>query len=112
MDPAAYLPTEQWQGILKRNGFTEEDFLSRYDLVLHLVTAADGAEKFYVYNDGTSKGNNSARKETPDQARVLHKKIMKCWGDHKNQAIIRNGRPFKEKIEEATGKVIGMIDRM
>ena len=50
--------------------------------------------------------------ETPDQARVLDKKIMKCWGDHKNQAIIRNGRPFKEKIEEATGKVIGMIDRM
>ena len=112
MDPAAYLPTEQWQGILKRNGFTEEDFLSRYDLVLHLVTAADGADKFYVYNDGTSKGNNSARKETPEQARVLDKKIMKCWGNHKNQAIIRNGRPFKLKIEEATGKVIGMIDRM
>jgi hypothetical protein len=110
MDPAAYLPTEQWQAILEKNGFKEEDFLSRYDLVLHLVTAADGAEKFYVYNDGTSKGNNSARKETPEQARVLDAKIKECWVHHKNQAIIHNGRPFKAKIEEATGKVIEMID--
>lgn len=76
MDPAAYLPQDQWTNILKKNNFSEDDFMSRYDLVLHLVTAADGAESHYVYNDGTSKGNNSARLETPAQARELDKKIM------------------------------------
>ena len=41
---------------------------------------------------------------------MLDAKIKECWVHHKNQAIIHNGRPFKAKIEEATGKVIEMID--
>jgi len=43
---------------------------SRYDLVLHLVTAAHGAEKFYT------RSNNATRKETPEQARALDDKMV------------------------------------
>jgi len=36
----------------------------RYDMVLHLVTAAYGAEQFYTL------ANNAVRKSTPEQARA------------------------------------------
>jgi len=49
LDVKAYLPEEMWHSILSRNGWTEEKFLGRYNAVLHLVTAADGAEKFLHY---------------------------------------------------------------
>ena len=44
-----------------------------YDMVLHLVSAADGAEKFYTTE------NNAARIETPEEARALDKKMLGCW---------------------------------
>jgi len=110
MDPSAYLPKHQWEAILDQNGFSEEDFHAHYDLVLHLVTAANGAESHYSYNDGTKTGNNAARLETPEQARALDLKIMKSWEGHPNQAVIKNGRPFKEKIEDATSRVLALLD--
>eukprot|EP00939_MAST-03C_sp_MAST-3C-sp1_P000833 g833.t1 len=110
MDPAAYIPEHQWKEILAKNGFSEDSFQAQYDLVLHLVTAADGAEKYYNYNDGKNKGNNAARLETPEQARELDRKIMDCWEGHPNQAIIKNGRPFKEKLEDATSRVVALVE--
>ena len=44
MDIPAYLPRESWLEILQAQGLTESQLLERYDLVLHLVSAADGAE--------------------------------------------------------------------
>ncbi len=58
-DPMAYVSAEQWQVILDQEGWnsnTLRDF--RYDAVIHLVTAADGAEKFYSLD-------NKARYEVP-----------------------------------------------
>ena len=39
----------------------------RYDAVFHLVTAAQGAERFYTLE------NNQARSETPQQVREVEK---------------------------------------
>jgi hypothetical protein len=57
LDVGAYLPAAVWTGV--------------FWLVLHLVTAAYGAEKFY-----TTK-NNAARTETAEEARALDKKIRR-----------------------------------
>jgi len=38
---------------------------NRYDAVLHLTTAAKGAESFYT------KSNNAARRETIEEAREV-----------------------------------------
>jgi len=48
LDMAAYMPEEMWGRILAGLGTTAADVLSRYDMVLHLITAADGAAKFYT----------------------------------------------------------------
>lgn len=47
-DGSAYVSKEDWQAVmddLNMNTITMRE--NRYDGVLHLVTAADGAEKFY-----------------------------------------------------------------
>ncbi len=58
MDIAAYLTPVIWQGLLdyhSTNVLQLRD--TRYDLVIHMVTAANGAEKFYT------TANNEARTE-------------------------------------------------
>jgi len=45
-------------------------------MVLHLVTAADGAEKFYTLE------NNQARSETPEVARIVDRKTQMVWNGH------------------------------
>jgi hypothetical protein len=49
---------------------------SRYDMVVHMVTAADGAERFY------SLANNKARSESIDQARQRDVKTKDAWNGH------------------------------
>jgi len=77
MDVPAYLPGgrqgAQWRSVLESNSMCNEELIDRYDMVLHLVTAADGAEKFYTTD------NNTARIETPEQARALDRKMEGCW---------------------------------
>ena len=46
---------------------------TRYDVVVHLVTAAKGAEQFY------SLESNSVRSEGLELARSLDDKIMNAW---------------------------------
>merc|ERR1712072_1235079 len=72
-DIKAYVTPEIWTHMLDSHGLTEEYIDSRYDLVSHLVTAAEGAEKFYT------TANNAARSETPEQARQLDKMVAKGY---------------------------------
>jgi len=71
---------------------TESDIINRYDMVMHLVTSAEGDAKNYTLE------NNKARTETIEQARNLDKKTMECWAIHNNLQIIDNYETFEEKI--------------
>ena len=62
--------------------WTSEGFATRYDLVIHLVTAADGASAFYTTR------NNSARSENISQALALDAKTRECWSVHSNVQVI------------------------
>ena len=104
MDIPAYLPGgregDQWKSILAANGWSERQMLDRYDLVIHLVTAAHGAEKFYTTD------NNAARTETAEQARALDDKMAKCWeGSHFK--LIDNSSDFKTKLQRCVDVVVG-----
>ena len=48
MDISAYISPEMWEDLAQRVGSSTEQLIARYDAVLHLVTAADGAEQFYT----------------------------------------------------------------
>ena len=64
LDVKAYLPNNKcWQDILNKCQLTEQQIIQRYDLVIHLVTTAQGAEQFY----GTAS-SPKARTETLEKA--------------------------------------------
>eukprot|EP00441_Pelagodinium_beii_P019130 CAMPEP_0197663418 /NCGR_PEP_ID=MMETSP1338-20131121/57316_1 /TAXON_ID=43686 ORGANISM="Pelagodinium beii, Strain RCC1491" /NCGR_SAMPLE_ID=MMETSP1338 /ASSEMBLY_ACC=CAM_ASM_000754 /LENGTH=226 /DNA_ID=CAMNT_0043241761 /DNA_START=53 /DNA_END=733 /DNA_ORIENTATION=+ len=104
LDIAAYLPRDAWLKILEANSLTEEQLLGRYDGVLHLVTAADGAEKFYKHGHvKDDSGNDVYRAETPEQARDLDNKVLECWSAHTKVGRIANldADGFKGKLGRA-----------
>lgn len=79
-----YNDLEAFQRLTReRLNLSVEEIRSRYDAVLHLVTAADGAEEFYNFD-------NSARSETPEQAKVLDGKTKNAWLGHRHLRIVSN----------------------
>lgn len=63
------------------------------DAIMHLVTAALGAEEFYTLE------NNKARTETPEQARILDANTQTAWIGHPHMRVIDNSFDFKTKID-------------
>jgi nicotinamide riboside kinase len=79
MDNTAYCAAEVEQKIYEETGWNKTDIRdNRYDMVIHLVTAADGASEFYTLE------NNAARTETPDVAKMLDKMTQGVWNGHPN----------------------------
>lgn len=107
MDNFAYCTSEVRDRVMKDNNWSVEKIRDeRYDAVVHLVTAADGAEKFY------SLENNQARTETPDVARWLDKKCQSVWNGHPNFTVISNTSvgSFKQKMDEVFKCICKVID--
>lgn len=82
-DGKAYLSDEKWSLILKDRGVSESELRdNRYNAIFHLVTAADGAEAYYTLE------NNTARTETPEQARELDAQGQKAWFGHAHLYVV------------------------
>jgi len=113
LDIAAYLPREAWLKVLEANSLTEEEMLRRYDGVLHLVTAADGAEKFYKQGHvKDDSGNDVHRTETPEMARELDSKVLACWSGHSMVRRIGNEDDGIEgKLRRATEFVCDVVGK-
>ena len=102
MDPSAYMPREQWLQMLKEMGLEEVALRDhRYDCVVHLVTAAKGAESFYTLD------NNSTRTEGLDLAARLDTAVMNAWVGHANFVVIDNESVanFHEKCDRVVQTV-------
>lgn len=73
LDISAYIKPEEWEEITAMAGTDTNALRERYDAVLHLVSAADGAEQYYT------TATNATRYEKADEeglrlARELDKK--------------------------------------
>ncbi len=94
MDISTYLPEETWQALMNDIGTNTIQLRdSRYDAVLHLVSAANGAEEFYT------TATNAARSEDVKTARMLDIKLISAWNGHPHLRIIDNSRDFENKIK-------------
>ena len=102
MDGSAYLSKEQWEVLLNECGIYEQDIKEdRYDLVIHLTTAADGAEDHYQCQ------NNVARDENIAVAIDVDRKIRAAWSNHPNYFLINNEvANFETKIRTAYGYIM------
>jgi CYTH domain-containing protein/predicted ATPase len=107
-DQMAYVDKTLFENMLKKRNLNLSDAYKRYDLVLHLKTAAIGAEKFYQWNDPTKEscGNNAARRESPEEAILKDKKTLESWIGHPHLKIIDNSTDFKGKLDRIIDEVL------
>ncbi len=93
VDGMAYCGEEAYKAMLNYLGLSFASVLDRYDGVFHLVTAAAGAEDFYI-TDGE-------RHETPEQARALDARTLAAWQEHQHLSVVDNSTAFSGKINRA-----------
>ena len=102
LDNRAYVTEDEFNRYSAKFDLSENKIRCMYDGVFHLVTAADGAEKYYNLS-------NSARKETPEQARALDKRILSVWTGTPHLRIIDNSTDFAGKLNRLLAEVKAVI---
>lgn len=98
MDDKAYISDEDFVRTIAKFGLTEAELLAHYDLVLHLVSCAKGAE--FAYNLG-----NAARTESLEYAREMDDRTLRAWSAHPNLKIVDNSVNFADKIKRALQEI-------
>lgn len=108
MDISAYIAPEEWESICREAGTSPNVLFERYDAVLHLVSAADGAEQYYTI------ATNSIRYEKADEeglrlARELDKKVIKAWTGHPHLRVINNHDDFERKMQRVLREISNVL---
>ena len=111
MDGCAYVDKQSFEKMLSKRGLTFEDAYAHYNAILHLVTAADGAEEFYQWNDPTKEdvGNNAARTESPEEARLKDRKTLDAWIGHPHLRVFDNSTNFEGKVKRVVEEVFALL---
>ncbi len=95
MDIKAFVDKDDFTAMLKGKGMTEAGLHGRYNGVIHLVTAADGAREFYCSE------NNVARIESAEEALLIDRRIQDSWLGHPHLKVIDNTTGFEGKLRRA-----------
>ncbi|KRX26594.1 hypothetical protein T07_14836 [Trichinella nelsoni] len=94
MDGSAYLNREAWEEILRRNNLNPIALRDqRYNQIVHLVSAAVGAENFYHCS-------TALRLESLEEAREVEHRTRHVWVGHPYMDIIdnENCKTFRDKM--------------
>jgi hypothetical protein len=104
MDASAFISRDQWENILARNGLDEVEVRdNRYSQVIHMVSAAKGAEQFYTIE------HHASRSEGLEQARDRDTAAASAWVGHPYVDIVDNLSDFESKIRSLISKVAWSI---
>lgn len=108
LDISAYIDNAMWNDITGKCGTSTNELRDRYDAVLHLVSAADGAEQYYTV------ATNSARYEQANEeglrlARDLDKKVNKAWSGHPHLRVINNHDDFEAKLNSVIMEISNVL---
>lgn len=92
-DGRAYMSPHAWESMLEENGWDMVNIRDgRYEMVVHLITAADGALDYYTLE------NNMTRTEAPHEACDLDRRTQAAWVGHPHLRIVDNRSGFRAKI--------------
>ena len=84
LDGSAYVKPEMWHQIMDEQGYVPNNLIDkRYDAVIHMVTAAEGAEEFYNLS-------NEARYEDAESARARDNALREAYLSHNKYMIVDN----------------------
>lgn len=109
-DQMAYISNKDMKSLLRARDKSLYEVVNSYSLVLHLVTAANGAEDFYEWNEKEGC-ENKARSEPPEKAIEKDNETLKAWvsaGCHKIK-VIDNSTNLDLKIERVIAEIFSVI---
>lgn len=93
MDVSSYISPEKWEQMLVANNLNLVDLRdARYNQIIHMVSAANGAEEFYTIED------HSCRSEGVEKAREVDFRNASAWLGHPYFDVIDNSSDFETKI--------------
>ncbi|XP_018562713.1 TRPL translocation defect protein 14 isoform X2 [Anoplophora glabripennis] len=93
MDASAFIAKEKWESIMKDNSWNNVELRdNRYNQIIHMVSAAKGAEEYYSTED------HNCRSESVDLALELDSKAAAAWVGHPYFDVIDNSTAFEGKI--------------
>ncbi|XP_046679919.1 TRPL translocation defect protein 14 isoform X2 [Homalodisca vitripennis] len=93
MDASAFISRDKWERMMSANGWNSVELRdNRYNQIVHLVSAANGAEDFYSTED------HACRSETVVLARELDYNAAAAWVGHPYFDVIDNSTDFETKI--------------
>merc|ERR550532_647237 len=104
MDASAFIDRPEWMELLNKLNLLEESMCEdRYHHVVHMVSAANGAEDFYSVDD------HSARFEGLELARERDKRAMEAWEEHPYVDVVDNRADFENKLRRLVDVVVKRI---
>lgn len=93
MDASAFVAKDKWEHIMTENCWNSVELRdNRYNQIIHMVSAARGAEEFYSIED------HNCRSEDVQLARELDVKAAASWVGHPYFDVIDNSTDFEGKI--------------
>jgi hypothetical protein len=107
-DFSAFVPRESWEQVIMADEWTASAFtniLDRYDLILHLQSAALGAEKFFT----TSTRLNDPTPNDIKEARELESRVLVAWGGHPHRRIVDNSTDFQKKLDRGLAHIMELV---
>ncbi|XP_049823554.1 TRPL translocation defect protein 14 isoform X2 [Aethina tumida] len=93
MDASAFITKDKWETMMRDNSWNNVELRdNRYNQIIHMVSAAKGAEEFYSTED------HNCRSEGVELARELDSKAADAWVGHPYFDVIDNSTDFEGKI--------------
>jgi CYTH domain-containing protein/thymidylate kinase len=105
-DTRAYMAEDAFFAVLHRHNLTLAEVRDSYDLVVHMVTAADGAAEYYT------TANNPARRENDLEAAIAaDRRTLRAWLGHPHLRICDNSGDFEQKMQRLEAHVAAALGR-
>ena len=103
LDNKAYMDEAEFSEVQREVGMSEVELRDGYDAVFHMVTAAKGAAEYYTTE------NNTARRETPEEAIEKDDRLIAAWTGHPHLRIIDNSQGFEDKLKHLISEIASFL---
>jgi len=108
LDGRVFCSDEEWAAVLLATGCSDEELLARYDMVVHMRTAALLGGDHYEWGAGS---NNEARMHSPAEARGCDERCALVYARHAQHVIVDNTPAFSDKIGAVLSAVTRALER-
>lgn len=103
MDNQAYMGPDHFRALLAEEGLSLVDARDSYAAVIHLQSAACGAEAHYTL------ANNAARSESAELARQMDAATLGAWVGHPHLRVVPALEDFEQKIHRVAAEVARVL---